>query len=528
MSDRTIWAGRAPAILIIALLFFSGSSAWADSMTLAWNASPSPAVAGYQVYYGLASGDYDGYVDAGGGTNVTISGLSPGTTYYLAVRAYDAAGDESFFSNEITNNSSMVPEITGGLLDQTVLTGGTATLTVSAASTLPLAYQWFHGATAVAGATNTALTVANVSDATAGNYTVVVANSAGSVTSGVAVISVIDPPLITSEPALLQIVSAGSSVSLSVTVSGTPPFTFQWYDGTAAIPTGTKETLNLANVTAANTGIYYAVVQNAAGSVSSTIASLTVMPALLPAVSIGAPAAAGDFAPVAGAYNGLFYQTNDGNPEVTEQTAGMLANCVVDTNGVYSARIRLGGFRYSMGGTFDASGNDSEIVSRAASGLADLNVTLHLDMTGETQMMSGAVSSVDAGNPWSASLLADLATNSQIVPTGSFDMVLAPGGPDSLDGSGNIWISSDASGTVTLFGSLSDGTVLSQTDSLSQDGTMPLYFNLYGGLGLLEGWVNLTNGAPSGTLTWIRPSGVTVGGVVLPGITNLLNMGAGQ
>ena len=69
------------------------------SVTLAWNPSSSTNVMGYNVYYGLASGVYDG-VESVNGTNTTITGLAAGTTYYFAATAVDALGVESPFSNE--------------------------------------------------------------------------------------------------------------------------------------------------------------------------------------------------------------------------------------------------------------------------------------------------------------------------------------------------------------------------------------------------------------------------------------------
>ena len=69
---------------------------------LAWNASTDPNVAGYNIYYGGASGVYTNEISAGNATNVTISGLVPGTTYYFAATTYDAVGMESPFSSEVS------------------------------------------------------------------------------------------------------------------------------------------------------------------------------------------------------------------------------------------------------------------------------------------------------------------------------------------------------------------------------------------------------------------------------------------
>ena len=71
-----------------------------------------------------------------------------------------------------------------------------------------------------------------------GNYTVVVANSAGSVISNAAILTVTAiAPTITTQPQS-QPVNVGVSVTFSVGVSGTAPFTYQWYRMPARTSTG--------------------------------------------------------------------------------------------------------------------------------------------------------------------------------------------------------------------------------------------------------------------------------------------------
>ncbi len=72
------------------------------SVTLAWDSSTNPIVAGYNVYYGGASGTYTNEISVGNATNATISGLVQGTTYYFAATAYSASDIESPFSSEVS------------------------------------------------------------------------------------------------------------------------------------------------------------------------------------------------------------------------------------------------------------------------------------------------------------------------------------------------------------------------------------------------------------------------------------------
>ena len=55
-----------------------------QSVTLAWNPVTNANVAGYNIYYGSASGNYTNVTSVGNVTNATISGLTEGATYYFA------------------------------------------------------------------------------------------------------------------------------------------------------------------------------------------------------------------------------------------------------------------------------------------------------------------------------------------------------------------------------------------------------------------------------------------------------------
>ena len=72
------------------------------SVTLAWNPSTDPNVAGYNIYYGGVSHTYTNKIPVGNATSVTISGLVQGTTYYFAATTYSASGLESQFSSELS------------------------------------------------------------------------------------------------------------------------------------------------------------------------------------------------------------------------------------------------------------------------------------------------------------------------------------------------------------------------------------------------------------------------------------------
>jgi hypothetical protein len=86
--------------LIPAATSLAASASPTVSVTLDWAASTGTNIAGYKIYYGTTSGSYTQVVTIGPVTQVTISGLTPQTTYYFTATAFDSDGLESLGSNE--------------------------------------------------------------------------------------------------------------------------------------------------------------------------------------------------------------------------------------------------------------------------------------------------------------------------------------------------------------------------------------------------------------------------------------------
>ena len=73
-----------------------------NTVNLGWNPSPDSNGIGYFVLSGTASGVYTNELDVGNTTSTTVTGLVANVTYYFSVAAYDASGQESPPSNEIS------------------------------------------------------------------------------------------------------------------------------------------------------------------------------------------------------------------------------------------------------------------------------------------------------------------------------------------------------------------------------------------------------------------------------------------
>ncbi len=159
---------------------------------------------------------------------------------------------------------------------RTVSYGTNVTFSVAVSGAAPFSYQWRFYGTNIAGATGTNYTKFNLTTNDSGPYTVVITNSFGSITSQVATLNVLAPlpPSITTQPQS-QIIVQGSNTTLTVGVSGTAPFSYQWrFNGNNLGVT--QSSLARNNVQFLNSGNYQVVVSSAFGSVTSAIAVLQV------------------------------------------------------------------------------------------------------------------------------------------------------------------------------------------------------------------------------------------------------------
>ncbi|MGP8236222.1 MAG: immunoglobulin domain-containing protein, partial [Limisphaerales bacterium] len=85
------------------------------------------------------------------------------------------------------------------------------------------------------------------------------------------------PPIITAQPASQSTVQ-GASPIFSVVASGVPAPAYQWLFEGVDLPGATNSTLLLTNVALSQTGPYQVIASNPGGSVTSVVATLTVIP----------------------------------------------------------------------------------------------------------------------------------------------------------------------------------------------------------------------------------------------------------
>jgi pectate lyase len=219
-----------------------------------------------------------------GSASVSFTDGTPNSFTYdtFGVRPSSASDSAAQFDTTLFKvefiSAATAPSITIDPQDQTALTGGNAAFNVLVAGNTPLSYQWyFNTNTSVNNATNSTLTLTNVQLTDAGDYFVVVTNSYGLATSGVATLTVNVPtgPSIVTQPQD-QIVLPGQTAVFTVSAGGSRPLFYQWYFNTNTLLTNvTDDTLTITNVQAANAGVYSVVVSNLVNSVVSSNAILS-------------------------------------------------------------------------------------------------------------------------------------------------------------------------------------------------------------------------------------------------------------
>ena len=165
-----------------------------------------------------------------------VSGISAGTSV-VKYTVTNAAGCVTVVSTTITVNAlPAAPVLSAGAIT-TFCQGGAVLLTSSAEAN----YQWYNGAVLVSGAS-----AGNFSANSSGNYTVVVSNSNGCVSTASNAIAVTVNPL----PATPTITAVGAtifckdeSVMLRTTVQS--GISYQWFNNGSAIASATSDSLRV-------------------------------------------------------------------------------------------------------------------------------------------------------------------------------------------------------------------------------------------------------------------------------------------
>jgi hypothetical protein len=220
-------------------------------------------------------------------TNVQVSNAG----FYFVQVAYTVGGNSQPPVSSpavilaVYDQARIVTQPVGGLIR---LAGSNVSFSVTAAGSAPLTYQWrlnsgnLANNARISGANGTNLSITALVATDTGSYDVVVSNIYSSVTSQVATLSVLVPPGISAQPQSTAVI-VGSNAAFSVTATGSSPIGYVWWKDGAILSNGgrisgaTASSLTVAATTTNDDGGYSVVLSNAVGSITSSVATLSVL-----------------------------------------------------------------------------------------------------------------------------------------------------------------------------------------------------------------------------------------------------------
>lgn len=215
---------------------------------------------------------YENGTPIAGATGIQLNISNPPvgtTTYTLVVTEAQGCNDEDEIVLTVYPNLDVTLNT-----PEAICLGGNVNLTATVANgQAPYSYQWYQGASAIAGATSNTYMATNPA---LGNtsYHVVVTDSNGCTGSEATIVTVVEQPTVTiNDP---DPVCEGSNVTLNAIASGSG-FTYQWYQGGALIGGANSDSYTVNNPAVGNTS-YSVVISTANGCSASDHTIVTVNP----------------------------------------------------------------------------------------------------------------------------------------------------------------------------------------------------------------------------------------------------------
>ncbi|MGD0816085.1 MAG: Ig-like domain-containing protein [Verrucomicrobiota bacterium] len=220
-------------------------------------------------------------------TNFVVGMTPTQTTNTSTILSFEIQMENSWFGLDQVDVEALVVAPTS----QTVECGSTATFSLASNNENFVSYQWYgHPQDAnsfpILGATNSVLTLTNISAGPVVSYFVVCSNANGSFTSSVAPLTVVD---VSPAPAITpanQTVECGSTVTFGLTNAANAS-SYQWFspDLSSPIAAATNATVTFTNALVGVSN-YIVEVATPCGSFTSATATLTVIDTISPVITL--------------------------------------------------------------------------------------------------------------------------------------------------------------------------------------------------------------------------------------------------
>lgn len=267
-------------------------------------------------------------------SNITLADAG---SYRLTV--INAAGEaESRLASLQVVEIEVAPEFQVHPSSVSVNESGEMTLRAEVTGSPAPSLRWFKGDVTladgerIAGAATNILKISNVTRSDAGSYRLVATNAAGAASSESAILDVRYVPVVSDEgQPVSRSVLVGADVVFEVSFDSNPPPSIQWLKDGEEIPGENQRTLSLPGVDMEDAGSYSARLTNAAGSIETASAVLTVNQAPViaaggqPASQVLVVGASATFLVTASGFPAPSYQWYKGNKAIEGATASRYA-----------------------------------------------------------------------------------------------------------------------------------------------------------------------------------------------------------
>jgi hypothetical protein len=217
-------------------------------------------------------------------STLTLKDITVDQAGTYSVEVTDANGNKFTSQSSSVTVNAVLPEITTQPSNVSVYTAGNATMRVMVKGA-GHSYQWKKNGEPIPGETRNTLSLSDIILVDAGEYSVSVTNSVGTITSRSARLRVLTSnsnnqggatarPTITSHPAS-QTVADGGRISLSVSATG-GGLLYQWKKNRKNITGANKSSYTIPAASSADSGNYAVIVYNSMGSITSNAARIAI------------------------------------------------------------------------------------------------------------------------------------------------------------------------------------------------------------------------------------------------------------
>ena len=293
-------------------------------------------------------------------SSLTLNNVTVADAGKYSVTLVNMAGTVT--SSQATLSILDPPVITLQPVSKTVLLGTPVSFTSAATGSPAPTFQWQLNGIDILDAINPNYDILSAQISDAGDYTVTASSLVGSAVSQIATLTVVYPPVITSDITDLAI-NVGDPISMTLGADANPLPTYQWFKDNVKIQNETNNTFSILSSMVSDAGNYYCIASNAWGSATSHVAVVSIQQA--PVVTLQ---------PVnKSAYTGdsvTFSCSGTGIPTPTYQ---WYKNGVIII-GATSPSLTIVGVSAQDAGSYNA------IISNSLGSIATLSVTLNVQV----------------------------------------------------------------------------------------------------------------------------------------------------